>query len=61
MSEHDHDHEHGHDHHPEPLAPVEARVAAIEAVLVHLSHAQTFSRQNPGMDSIGLRFTWSLR
>ncbi len=24
---------HGHDHHPEPLAPVEARVAAIEAVL----------------------------
>jgi hypothetical protein len=37
------------------------RRAAIEAVLVHLSHAQTFSRQNPGMDSIGLRFTWSLR
>jgi nitrile hydratase len=29
----DHDHDHGHDHHPEPLAPVEARVAAIEAVL----------------------------
>ena len=25
---------HGHDHHPEPLAPVEARVAAIESVLV---------------------------
>jgi nitrile hydratase len=25
--------EHGHDHHPEPLAPVEARVAAIEAIL----------------------------
>jgi nitrile hydratase subunit alpha len=24
---------HGHDHHPEPLAPVEARVAALEAVL----------------------------
>jgi nitrile hydratase subunit alpha len=24
----------GHEHHPEPLAPVEARVAAIEAVLV---------------------------
>ena len=24
---------HAHDHHPEPLAPVEARVAAIEAVL----------------------------
>ena len=25
---------HGHEHHPEPLAPVEARVAAIEAVLI---------------------------
>ena len=31
MSEHGHGH--GHDHHPEPLAPIEARVAAIEAVL----------------------------
>jgi len=29
-----HEEEHGHEHHPEPLAPVEARVAAIEAVLV---------------------------
>jgi nitrile hydratase len=26
--------DHGHDHHPEPLAPIEARVAAIESVLV---------------------------
>lgn len=26
-------HDHDHDHHPEPLAPIEARVAAIEAVL----------------------------
>ena len=25
---------HGHEHHPEPLAPVEARVAAIESVLI---------------------------
>lgn len=33
MSDHDHDHDHDHAHHPEPLAPVEARVAAIEAVL----------------------------
>ncbi len=33
MNAHDgHDHD-GHDHHPEPLAPIEARVAAIEAVL----------------------------
>ena len=31
---HDHEHDHGHDHHPEPLAPVEARVAALESVLV---------------------------
>jgi nitrile hydratase len=31
--EHEHQHEHGHEHHPEPLAPLEARVAAIEAVL----------------------------
>jgi nitrile hydratase len=29
---HGHDHG-GHDHHPEPLAPIEARVAALEAVL----------------------------
>ena len=31
--DHDHGHDHGHDHHPEPLAPIEARVAAIESVL----------------------------
>jgi nitrile hydratase len=28
------EHEHGHTHHPAPLAPVEARVAAMEVVLV---------------------------
>ena len=33
MSGDDHDHDHGHGHHPEPMAPVEARVAAIESVL----------------------------
>ena len=37
VDEHDHDHDHdgghGHAHRPEPLAPVEARVAAMEAVL----------------------------
>jgi len=32
--DHDHDHDHGHAHHPAPLAPVEARVAALETVLV---------------------------
>jgi nitrile hydratase len=31
--DHDHGHDHGHEHHPEELAPVEARVAAIEAIL----------------------------
>jgi len=30
----DHGSDHGHNHHPEPLAPVEARVAAIESVLI---------------------------
>ncbi len=34
---------------------------AIEAVWVHLSHAQLLSRQNPGMDSIGVRLSWRLR
>lgn len=34
---------------------------AIEAAWVHLSHAQLFSRQNPGMDSIGLRLSYRLR
>ena len=33
MSDHDHDHDHDHGHNPAPLAPIEARVAAIEAVL----------------------------
>jgi hypothetical protein len=38
------------------------RRLAIEGVLVHLSHAQLFNRrQNPGMDSVGLRVTYSLR
>jgi hypothetical protein len=34
---------------------------AIEAAWVHVSHAQLLSRQNPGMDSIGLRLTFNLR
>ena len=33
---------------------------SIEASWVHISHAQLFSRQNPGMDSIGLRLSWRL-
>ena len=34
---------------------------AVEAAWVHLSHAQLFSRQNPGMDSIGIRLSYRLR
>ena len=34
---------------------------SIEANWVHLSHAQLFSRQNPGMDSVGVRLSWRLR
>jgi len=39
---------------------VSARVA-IEATWVHVSHAQLLSRQNPGMDSIGIRLSYRLR
>ena len=34
---------------------------AIEATWVHVSHAQLLSRQNPGMDSIGIRMSYRLR
>jgi len=34
---------------------------AVEAVWVHVSHAQLLSRQNPGMDSIGIRLSYQLR
>lgn len=34
---------------------------AVEATWVHLSHAQLLSRQNPGMDSIGVRLSYRLR
>lgn len=33
---------------------------SIEASWVHLSHAQLFGHQNPGMDNIGLRLTLGL-
>ena len=32
----------------------------IEACIVHLSHAQIFGRQNPGIDNIGVRLTFDL-
>jgi len=34
--------------------------ASVEAAWVHLSHAQLFGGQNPGMDSIGIRLNWRL-
>jgi hypothetical protein len=34
---------------------------SVEASWVHLSHAQLFSRQNPGMDSIGVRMNYKFR
>lgn len=40
-------------------AQINDRVS-VEASLVHLSHAMIFGRQNPGMDSIGVRLTLDL-
>ena len=34
---------------------------ALEATWVHVSHAQLFGEQNPGMDSIGIRLSYRLR
>ena len=34
---------------------------SIEATWVHLSHGQLLSRQNPGMDSVGVRLSYRLR
>lgn len=34
---------------------------SVEATWVHISQAQLFSRQNPGMDSIGVRLSYKLR
>lgn len=35
--------------------------ASIEASWVHLSHAQLFSRQNPGLDTVGVRLNYRFR
>lgn len=34
---------------------------SLEASWVHISQGQLFSRQNPGMDSVGLRLSYKLR
>ena len=33
---------------------------SVEAHWIHLSHAQIFGKQNPGIDIIGARFNWRL-
>jgi lipid A 3-O-deacylase len=35
--------------------------ASVEASWVHLSHAQIFGHQNPGLDTIGMRFNYRFR
>ena len=47
----------------EPELGVGARIsgrATVEASWVHMSHAQIFGRQNPGIDNVGVRFSWKL-
>jgi hypothetical protein len=47
-----------------PEIGVGARVSerlSVEASWVHLSHAQLFSPQNPGLDTIGVRLSYRLR
>jgi lipid A 3-O-deacylase len=34
--------------------------ASLEASWVHMSHAQLFGQQNPGIDNIGARLSWKL-
>ena len=34
--------------------------ATVEASWVHMSHAQLFGRQNPGIDNVGARLSWKL-
>lgn len=48
----------------EPELAVGVRLApsiSVEASWVHLSHAQLFGRQNPGLDTVGLRFNYRFR
>jgi hypothetical protein len=34
--------------------------ATVEASWVHMSHAQLFGGQNPGIDNVGVRLSWKL-
>ena len=47
----------------EPELAIGARIsdrASLEASWIHMSHAQIFSRQNPGIDNFGLRLNLKL-
>jgi len=47
----------------EPELGIGARLsdrATIEASWIHMSHAQLFGQQNPGIDNIGVRLSWKL-
>jgi lipid A 3-O-deacylase len=47
----------------EPELGIGARIndrTTIEASWVHMSHAQLFGKQNPGMDNLGMRLTIQL-
>jgi hypothetical protein len=37
-----------------------SRRMTVEASLVHLSHAQLFGKQNPGLDTVGVRLNYKL-
>lgn len=47
----------------EPELGIGARVSdrlSVEASWIHMSHAQLFGRENPGIDNLGLRVTFGL-
>ena len=47
----------------EPELGIGARLNSrltVEASLVHLSHAQLFGKQNPGLDAVGIRLNYRL-
>jgi len=47
----------------EPELGIGVRVgerATLEGSWVHMSHAQLFGHQNPGIDNVGIRFSWKL-
>lgn len=46
---------------PELAAGIQATPRlGVEASWVHMSHAQLFGKQNPGIDNIGVRLNWKL-